>query len=64
MKVIGEARQVGLELTVSDIFPFPVMEDLARHIGSTASDLHTPITKVQTSGPVKQSFAQGRLWFL
>lgn len=64
MKVVGEARRVSLELTVSDIFRFSVMENLASHISSTKNQSTTSITKVKDTGPVEQSFAQARLWFL
>ncbi|KAF4471665.1 non-ribosomal peptide synthetase [Fusarium albosuccineum] len=65
MKVVGAARQMGLNISVADMFRHPRLRDLTSAPdlvvgGQTKSD---PIPHVQES-TVVQSFAQGRLWFM
>ncbi|KAI7763506.1 hypothetical protein LZL87_014354 [Fusarium oxysporum] len=57
------SRRLDAEISVKDIFDQPVLADLAAVIqrGSTP---HAPIPQMIYRGPIKQSFAQGRLWFL
>ena len=56
-------RRLDARVSVKDVFDHPVLADLAAAIrrGSTP---HNPILATPYSGPVEQSFAQGRLWFL
>lgn len=64
MKVVGEARKIGIVIAVSDIFRHHKLEDVARCgrglVDSTVKDI--PRTEIR--GPVEQSFAQARIWFL
>src|SRR6185436_4792011 len=57
------SRRLDTQVSVKDVFDCPVLADLAAVIrqGSTP---HSPISQTAYSGPVEQSFAQGRLWFL
>ncbi|CAJ0554478.1 Ff.00g129910.m01.CDS01 [Fusarium sp. VM40] len=64
MKVAGEARQVGLQLSVADIFRTPTIRALALHTSLAPKEASHAITLLPHSGPVELSFAQGRLWFL
>ncbi|KIL85933.1 non-ribosomal peptide synthetase [Fusarium avenaceum] len=64
MKVAGEARQVGLQLSVADIFRTPTIRALALHTSSAPKGVSHAIMPLPHSGPVELSFAQGRLWFL
>ncbi|KAA8575943.1 hypothetical protein EYC84_006108 [Monilinia fructicola] len=40
MKLAGEARKVGMKLTVADIFRYPAIEDLSRLIKTEEADIH------------------------
>lgn len=63
MKVVGEARRIGIKLAVADIFRQPKLHQMANHdvcVDEAARD----IPQTEYTGPVQQSFAQGRLWFL
>ncbi|KAK1912701.1 hypothetical protein P3342_004637 [Pyrenophora teres f. teres] len=66
MKLVGEARRAGLQLGVADVFRHPklaaITSSVTREDGSPSTA--TTIQHVNHSGPVQQSFAQGRLWFL
>ena len=57
------SRRLDARISVKDVFDYPVLADLAGAVqrGSTP---HNPIVATPYSGPVDQSFAQGRLWFL
>ena len=57
------SRRLDAQVTVKDIFDRPRVCDLAAILerGSTS---HRAIPSSGYSGPVEQSFAQGRLWFL
>ncbi|KAL8334324.1 hypothetical protein RB598_008868 [Gaeumannomyces tritici] len=57
------SRRLDADVSVKDIFDQPVLKDLAASIRRSSS-AYSPITGVPYSGPVEQSFAQGRLWFL
>ena len=56
----------GCEISIADFFSNPVVEDLAKLIGATASQApEIPEIPVgDRSGSVPLSFAQERLWFL
>ncbi|MDI1486221.1 MAG: Non-ribosomal peptide synthetase [Ramalina farinacea] len=64
MKVVGKAREVGLQLTVADIFCCPSLQDIASQALASAGKVASKILPTRLKGPVEQSFAQGRLWFL
>nr|POF13826.1 enniatin synthase [Quercus suber] len=57
------SRRLDARVSVKDVFDNPVLADLAVVIqrGSTP---HKPIPASIYTGPVEQSYAQGRLWFL
>ncbi|GKT95948.1 AMP-binding enzyme [Colletotrichum tofieldiae] len=57
------SRRFHTRVSVKDIFDHPVIVDLAASIQQNSSQ-HKPIEASEYSGPVEQSFAQGRLWFL
>ncbi|KAK1914298.1 hypothetical protein P3342_007544 [Pyrenophora teres f. teres] len=64
MKLVGEARRADIQLTVADLFRNPRLDQLTA--AATASTHASPVSipQVEHVGPVAQSFAQGRLWFL
>ncbi|SPJ78124.1 uncharacterized protein FTOL_06513 [Fusarium torulosum] len=64
MKVVGEARQAGLQLSVAEIFRTPTIRDLAVHTSLAPKGVSHAIMPLSHSEPVELSFAQGRLWFL
>ncbi|GKT95947.1 AMP-binding enzyme [Colletotrichum tofieldiae] len=57
------SRRLDARVSVKDVFDQPILADLAAVI-QQGSMLHNAIKSVPYSGPVEQSFAQGRLWFL
>ncbi|KAI9903492.1 hypothetical protein N3K66_000021 [Trichothecium roseum] len=63
MMVVGEARKQGYELKVADVLHQPRLHQLAstsqQFVGNEGE-----ISRAQVQGPIEQSFAQGRLWFL
>ncbi|KAL7773083.1 hypothetical protein CFE70_003047 [Pyrenophora teres f. teres 0-1] len=65
MKLVGEARRAGLQLGIADVFRHPklgaITSSVSREDGSPST---STIQHVNYAGPVQQSFAQGRLWFL
>ncbi|KAI0969469.1 hypothetical protein F4678DRAFT_438811 [Xylaria arbuscula] len=63
MRMVNMARLAGIALKVTDIFENPTLAGL---IGAIYPNLsaHSPIPTIMYDGPVEQSFAQGRLWFL
>ncbi|KAK5991451.1 Nonribosomal peptide synthetase dtxS1 [Cladobotryum mycophilum] len=63
MKIVGESRKAGLRLAVADIFRGSSLQEVAGQV-TTADETSSSIPKTQIEGPVEQSFAQGRLWFL
>jgi amino acid adenylation domain-containing protein len=64
MTIAGEARKIGIKLSVSDIFRTPTIRDLALRISRVPKGVSNGIMPVSHSDPVELSFAQGRLWFL
>ncbi|KAF4459939.1 Enniatin synthase [Fusarium albosuccineum] len=64
MKVVGETRQLGLCLSVADIFRTPKLRDLSDGVSATSEAEIDTINPVAHSNPVELSFAQGRLWFV
>ncbi|KAL7780527.1 hypothetical protein CFE70_010551 [Pyrenophora teres f. teres 0-1] len=64
MKLVGEARRAGIHLTVADLFRNPKLDQLTAAAIASAHASPASIPQVEHAGPVAQSFAQGRLWFL
>ncbi|KAK1912719.1 Nonribosomal peptide synthetase dtxS1 [Pyrenophora teres f. teres] len=65
MKLVGEARRAGLQLSVADVFRYPKLADITSSVTrGDGSPSTATIQHVNHAGPVQQSFAQGRLWFL
>jgi len=64
MKLVGEARKEGLRLTAANVFHTPQLGHLANHAVRPQNITMSTIPHVDRSGPIAQSFAQGRLWFL
>ncbi|KAI9899658.1 hypothetical protein N3K66_006119 [Trichothecium roseum] len=65
MKLVGEARRSGISINVADIFRRPTLQEMSCfETGSAAQGPSASIPRLETSGPVEQSFAQGRLWFM
>ncbi|CAA9959472.1 Nonribosomal peptide synthetase 3 [Pyrenophora teres f. maculata] len=65
MKLVGEARRIGLQLSVADILQRPKLADITSSVTrEDGSPSTATIQHVDYAGPVQQSFAQGRLWFL
>ncbi|KFH45123.1 Nonribosomal peptide synthetase-like protein [Hapsidospora chrysogenum ATCC 11550] len=64
MRLVGEASKIGLKLAVVDIFRHPALRDMAVRDVSTSKEVTEHISRTKLEGPVDQSFAQGRLWFL
>lgn len=63
IKMVNMARSAGIALKVSDIFQNPTLAGLVDVIGRDPAPYNL-IPTTPYSGPVEQSFAQGRLWFL
>ncbi|MBE3043309.1 amino acid adenylation domain-containing protein, partial [Candidatus Bathyarchaeota archaeon] len=63
IKMVNMARSTGMALSIDDVFKNPTLIDLVDVIrrGSTP---HGPTPSPAWFGPVEQSFAQRRLWFL
>ncbi|KAJ5413868.1 Beauvericin nonribosomal cyclodepsipeptide synthetase BEA1 [Penicillium cosmopolitanum] len=58
-------RRLHTTITVRDVFDSPGVADLAERLAhALGTTPYVPIPRTQLSGPVVQSFAQGRLWFL
>ncbi|KAK3216152.1 hypothetical protein GRF29_8g2302175 [Pseudopithomyces chartarum] len=64
MKLVGEARKEEVSISVADVFRNPKLVDLASATTHPDASSSTPIPRVDHVGPVEQSSAQGRLWFL
>ncbi|KAF5022201.1 hypothetical protein F66182_5788 [Fusarium sp. NRRL 66182] len=69
IKMVNMARSAGKELKVSDIYQNPTLAGLGALISggssvNTGSESYTPIPKSARDGPVEQSYAQSRMWFL
>ncbi|KAI1298361.1 hypothetical protein F5Y03DRAFT_270140 [Xylaria venustula] len=63
MRMVNMAKLAGIALRVTDIFENPTLTGLIGVIYPNLS-MHIPIPTTMYDGPVEQSFAQGRLWFL
>lgn len=63
MKVAAAARDIGWKLSVADIFYSPTLSELSKTVGVSTSTM-TKIPVALKVGPVAQSYAQERLWFL
>ncbi|KAJ5413870.1 nonribosomal peptide synthetase TES [Penicillium cosmopolitanum] len=58
-------RRLHVTITVRDVFDAPRVADLAERVAHALGDTtYVPIVRNLLHGPVVQSFAQGRLWFL
>ncbi|TLD03907.1 hypothetical protein PgNI_11271 [Pyricularia grisea] len=58
-------RRLDADASVKLLFTYPVVKDLAAALEQEqGSALYKPITSTEYQGPLEQSFAQGRLWFL
>ncbi|RKK45163.1 Enniatin synthase, partial [Fusarium oxysporum] len=68
IKMVNIARSAGMELKVSGIYQNPTLDGLKALINGSSingsSESYTPIPKSTHDGPVEQSYAQSRLWFL
>lgn len=66
MKLVGQARVAGLTMTVGDIFNHPGLHQLAKKVVSPSAEMvdSDTVSRTERTGPVEQSFAQARLWFL
>ncbi|KAH6618447.1 hypothetical protein C7974DRAFT_415823 [Boeremia exigua] len=64
MKLVGEARRHGVQLSVADLFRHPRLDQCTSVTISTTHDSPVTIPHADHEGPVEQSFAQGRLWFV
>ncbi|KAI0436895.1 hypothetical protein F4803DRAFT_571785 [Xylaria telfairii] len=63
MRMVNMAKLTGIDLRVTDIFENPTLDGLIAAICSHSSG-YSAIPATTYDGPVEQSFAQGRLWFL
>ncbi|OAA73278.1 BEAS beauvericin nonribosomal cyclodepsipeptide synthetase [Cordyceps fumosorosea ARSEF 2679] len=63
IKMVNMARAAGIELKISDIFQNPTLARLQDALGH-GSTRFAGIPASAWSGPVEQSYSQGRLWFL
>ncbi|CAN9275789.1 unnamed protein product [Alternaria alternata] len=64
MKLVGEARRLGVHISVAVIFQNPTLDELTSAAIPSLDVSDTIIPPVSHVGPVAQSFAQGRMWFL
>ena len=64
IKLVNRARWAGIKLTVRDVLENTTYDQLKLKMKSVESSQRLTITPSEYKGPVKQSFAQGRLWFL
>ena len=63
MMVVAEARKHGFEIGVTDVLHEPSLQYLTDKIRSPRLDSNDiPVSNIV--GPIEQSYAQGRLWFL
>lgn len=66
MMVVGDARRLGLDVGVADVLHQPGLHHLASAAKLLSGDYtaqEIPVIQ-HGDGPIEQSFAQGRLWFL
>ncbi|KAI0966021.1 hypothetical protein F4678DRAFT_466986 [Xylaria arbuscula] len=64
MVIVGEARNLGFELGVADVLNPSGLVHLAKSARRSSEKTDKYIPRTQIKGPVEQSYAQGRLWFL
>ncbi|KAI1739959.1 hypothetical protein F4680DRAFT_466122 [Xylaria scruposa] len=64
MIAVGEARKLGFELGVADVLHQSGLHYVAGIARHSPDDSHKYIPQSQIEGPIEQSYAQGRLWFL
>ncbi|KAJ3580402.1 hypothetical protein NPX13_g168 [Xylaria arbuscula] len=64
MVIVGEARTLGFELGVADVLHPSGLHHLAQKARRSSDNAHKVIPTSAYDGPVEQSYAQGRLWFL
>lgn len=64
IKLVNRARSAGIKLSVRDVLENPTHNQLKLKMDNMESSQRLSITPSEYKGPVKQSFAQGRLWFL
>ena len=60
MKVVGEARKIGIQMTVADIFHYPSLHDLAKHCHQVldSSPEHIPAFSLLGADSHRASLAQ------
>ncbi|KAF2149161.1 acetyl-CoA synthetase-like protein [Myriangium duriaei CBS 260.36] len=63
IRMTNMARTLGISLQSTDVLRYHVLEHLATKL-IQRSIYQNPIRPTKYGGPVEQSFAQGRLWFL
>ncbi|KAM4054540.1 AMP-binding enzyme [Hirsutella rhossiliensis] len=64
MAVVGEARRLGLQVAVADIFCRPKLHQLASHATLSTGAASSTIPSYQQREDTEQSFAQEFLWNL
>lgn len=64
MKLVGEARRSRVHISVAVIFQNPTLDKLTSAAIPSLDVSDIIIPPVSPAGPVVQSFAQGRMWFL
>jgi hypothetical protein len=65
MRLISRLRQaLGVEVSVTELFAHPALDELARTVKDAARSELPPITKTSRDETLALSFAQQRLWFL
>ncbi|GAP91098.2 putative non-ribosomal peptide synthetase [Rosellinia necatrix] len=66
MKVVSEARAAGLQMVVADMFRWPQLRQLAEQASTLRNTDNSPafIPRIESAGPVEQSFSQQQLWFM
>jgi amino acid adenylation domain-containing protein len=62
--VTGLRQALGVEISIRDLFAYPVLADLAEALRGAARAELSPIDRAERSGKMPLSFAQQRLWFL
>lgn len=63
MAAVGEARKLGLQMTVADIFRHPRLHQLAERATPVHAASDT-VSRCQLGDHVEQSFSQEQLWLL
>ncbi|KAI0527995.1 hypothetical protein F5B22DRAFT_653082 [Xylaria bambusicola] len=64
MVIVGESRNLGFELGVADVLHPNGLHHLAQKARLSSDNANKVIPQTPYKGPVEQSYAQGRLWFL